>query len=164
MTKKGKDDAKWPEDHQNFRIKHGLLAENDEVWSASHLLKGVPRGAAGTTRECDVVDIAWQHALKCHPDLTPTEVSEGLIVDISQSVNRVPWCLNKVRSLTGSSKLYSFARDEVLNPQQHLSLLGFPPCDLSNLSKTAVYDLASEAMAMPNVTAVAICLAHTLQT
>ena len=79
-----------------------------------------------------------------------------------KSLSRETWTHNKIRALTTSARLYSFSSNSILRPEHHFALMGYPAVDLSQVSRKQAYDLVGEAMAMPNVTALAVSLAIAL--
>ena len=72
----------------------------------------------------------------------------NVTVDVSQSLNRKPWNVG-VPTLTTSSLLFSFDRQRIICPAEHLRIMGFGTCNVSNLSSRQLRSLAGEAIALP---------------
>eukprot|EP00971_Amphidinium_carterae_P286776 5693616-Amphidinium_carterae.3 len=144
--------AKWQEKHQSFRIKHGLP---DEMWSATRELRGIR-----TDREKDVIDLCWQYQRKLFPECLPQKLHQNLLVDVSQSGDRTPWCYG-ARSLVKASRIYSFDKDRTLQPAELFALLGSPlrehkPELTRVLKPNELHALAGDAFAAPCVALAAI--------
>jgi hypothetical protein len=74
-------------------------------------------------------------------------VSQGLMCDVSQAIDRRPWAYH-LRTITTSSAIYNFTRDRTLLPQEILRVYGWSP-DATNNTYEEVADLVGETMALP---------------
>ena len=93
----------------------------------------------------------------------PDNQGARFYIDVSQDVQRRPWTLNWLRSLTTSTELFAMAEDRLLIPEEHYRLLGYPPdINLDNLSKLAKKDLAGEAMSPASVGLILLCALNAL--
>ena len=115
-----------------------------EKWSAKHDLRGVK-----TPRAVDVIDLAYAH----QPHLP-------LFADLSQAGPRRPWAPH-LRSMVAASCYYSFARDRIVLPREHLALLGFPASvkvDMPGMSDGKLRQLAGEGMGLPCIALISLCV------
>ena len=142
------DTSLWPDKHKAWRKQHNLPEVMLQKWSNQALLQGL--GKPLSSREVDLIDT-------CYAFLTSSreadEVKQNAVVDVSQSLDRTPWCMGKVRSLTTSSRFYVFACDMMLTAEHLFALLGFGEVNLEPFHgrMSAASDLAAEAMSVPSV-------------
>lgn len=123
------------------------------------------RGLAGTGRQKDILDVAFLsscHQLGLHPASREAEEaarghatgSLGLLVDVSQSVQRRPWSLSNLHTVTTSTKAYSCLLERVLAPEEVLLIYGWPRAMAEanhNLGRAAMRNLVGETMALPTI-------------
>ena len=145
---------RWREHHEEFRKKHEL--KSVESFTATHLR--MHPELTKNERVADLIDIAWEHAKK-KSQLQESELMARLFLDTSQSVQRLPWTWSTLRTLTTSSKVFSFAELRYMEPVEMLRCLGFTKevCERASetLSSGQLADIGAEAMAAPTV---ALCL------
>ena len=105
--------------------------------------------------DCVVVQVMANKKRKCTPRTTLGEISDVLqttLADLSQSHARQPFNSTDVaRTLTTSSRLWSFAQHRFLRAEEHFSLQGFSRA-LSvpdSLKESEVRSLAGEGIALP---------------
>ena len=72
------------------------------------------RGLRAGPREKDVLDVCFVAATQKHPSLSPAELRAKLWVNVSQSVERLPWSLEPP-CFSQNSLAYSYHRDVVLS-------------------------------------------------
>ena len=155
---KGSKSKAWIKMHAEVRKQMGI--ENTASWTAKQspsMLEGLHQ----RQRALEVVDMAVAVTALQHPHESPDEINARLFVDVSQSASRKPWSSDAVlRTLTGSSRIFSPRYGRVLLPHEHLAVLGFPRVIEATESLTAseVRDLAGDAMSVPSITMIVIAL------
>lgn len=125
------------------------------------------RGLAGTPRQKDILDIAFlshSHRLNLHPGSDEAKEAArssvpgglGLVVDVSQSVERHPWSYERLHTVTTSTRAYSFSLERVLAAEELLMMHGWPR-EIAEaphtIGRAAMRDLVGETMALPTVAA-----------
>ena len=123
------------------------------------------RGLSGTPRQKDILNIAFLSTCQrlgldpASPEAAAAARSGdpgglGLLVDISQSVNRHPWTLGRLHTVTTSTKAYSFALERVLAPEEVLMMYGWPrPMAEAphSIGRSRMRNLVGETMALPTI-------------
>eukprot|EP00971_Amphidinium_carterae_P331555 6465197-Amphidinium_carterae.1 len=147
----GAKGQKWKKQHECFR-EAGGMAMSAAMWTQAN-----PGIADPTSRVGDLMNIAWEVAKRNNTEMDEMTLAKRLYLDTSQAVARQPWTTTAcLRTLTTSSRIFSFHRKRHLLAEEHLRALGFPPhvCEkvAAELSPAQMMDLAAEAMAVPCVT------------
>jgi hypothetical protein len=104
------------------RTKHNV-PKTSKPWTSKPgvVLRGVP----DSDRMRDVIDTCFAVERSKAPDMKLQDLLCGLIVDVSQQVNRQPW--SRIgRTALPSSILYSFEHDSTLSGAASMKLLGWP--------------------------------------
>ena len=113
--------ASWSSRSADMRASLGVPLQY-RPWTSRKtvLLRGLRAGP----REKDVLDVCFVAATQKHPSLSPAELTAKLWVNVSQSVERLPWSLEPP-CFSQNSLAYSYHRDVVLSGMSQLSLLGW---------------------------------------
>ena len=156
------DAPQWVQQSKQIRSRLGIHQET-RLWTSRHDFVGT--GLPRTHRVFEVLELAVLQTLG-----TPDRIAKGkknqkwlkeqviaadLVVDISQNPVRKAFTKNgKWPCLTTSSQLYSFARDSMLLPIEHLLLQGHRrsvhvPRSMSVKGQQHIKDLAGEGMSLP---------------
>ena len=150
--------AGWCKTHEAARRMERLPAIS---WRAQRYLTGVPP----LERPRDVLDLCYQRYWKATEERYKKEGKDfqsligedGLIAcrlfaDLSQDGRRKAFAPH-LRSMCSSSAYYTFDRDRMISPWEHLEFLGWhvSRLRLDGLTLHAVRDLAGEAMAAPSI-------------
>ena len=139
--------------HAEIRKKENLPAV---MWSVSRSLAGC--GAA--PRAIDVIDLTYSRFhKKCTEDGQIPNSDDGLFdhcswyVDISQEVGRRAYTDGRLRALCGGTTYYSYQRQRLLLPEEHLMCMGWARGSYSreHISDHSLRDLAGESMAPPAI-------------
>ena len=85
------------------------------------------------------------------------------MVNVSQDIARRAWGY-VCPTLCKSSELFSYDRQRMIHPAEHLITLGFDisGLKLSQFSHKELKDLSGDSMAMPCVVTVMACVLHSL--
>ena len=171
-TSSGQFKNGWQQSHEKMR-KLNELGPEYYRWTSHHEMKGM----AKLPRLRDCVNIAcelwqkqeWQQLKHVSPAATLTDVQVHkcpLLLDVSQSADRKPFAVDKMRAMCSSSTFYYFPQDRCLLPKEHLFLAGWPSeagaVSVEGLSPTQIRDLAGESMSLPCVTLALASLALAL--
>ena len=127
----------WRAKHEEVRVECGV---GSALWTPGRRLDDVPTEPAR-----DLLDLAYQVVQKAEPGRDMSDC----FVDISQDGKHRPWCRGYIRSITTSTKWWSFKLQRALLPEELLQILGFDGVELGSLSKAAISDLLAESIALP---------------
>eukprot|EP00971_Amphidinium_carterae_P269387 5344227-Amphidinium_carterae.3 len=139
LAKRTKDE----ENGQKWRNKHAKMkpqaASRESTFSELNLVRGI----SPTPRYIDAIDVCWAINSK-HPD------ASQLVLDVSQDLERRPWSMEVIPTLTKSSDVFAFAVGRTLAPEEHLRALGFDlsKLQLAGLSAGQICDLAGDSMSV----------------
>ena len=132
----------WQKASRAMRAKHKLTPFNEHVYT-------VPSSAGFTARVKDLLDVGFQ---------MNSRNPEALFCDVSQSVQHTPWVRSKLRSITTSSRYWSYSAERLLEPQELLRAFGFEP-DCTGVSKHHLQNLLGECMSPPCIGIIILTLA-----
>ena len=149
----------WVSHHESVRSKENLRRDIPP-WIREEDVQLTPM----TDRVRDLINLAWEFAITKYPEKASSELQKELWVDTSQSGHWQPWSFGTLRAITTGSDFYSFARRRWLHPLEVFAIMGFDPKTMrvAGMSPNHLRDLVGEAMALPAVGAVALCLSHAL--
>ena len=115
---------KWKAHSASVRAKYNIPS-GDGAWSwvsqPGRNLSGLPQ----TPRVLDCLDICFAVARARNPQAPMAKVAEGLLVNVSQSVGRIPLTYSMPTPAT-STLVYSFKHDQIVSPMAVLRYLGWP--------------------------------------
>ena len=110
-------------------------------------------------RVLDSIHIAFQLGCDSQP-----QRAANFVLDVSQQVERRPWrAPDGFRSMTRSSEYFLYSQDRLALAVEHLRVLGFPSnSKLDGLTGANLRCLSGDAMAMPCVTLLLLCILHAM--
>ena len=153
------DEPKWKTHERKMKEAMGwhLLTpsqQRDKQWCARSTLRGL---GLWQHRARATIEVCWLRSvfdkLKGNMTLPFSEedrrmLAADLYVDYSQSMSRLPY--GSLRTITTSSRMYSFALDRVIMPQENFFLLGWPrSLQCSFLNDTEARNISGEGQVLP---------------
>ena len=134
----------WRKKHDSVWRSWGL--SQSEKWADAHLVRGVSQSA----RVVDCINICHAyHVKQCGS-------SKDVLIDTSQDIERRPWGVRSMGTLTRSSDIFSFNNQRSLAPLEYLRCLGFDIASLKlhDVSPGQIQDMAGDAMGAPCISLV----------
>ena len=141
-----KEWATWKTHSSVIRSKHNLPKQS-KSWTGRPgiCLRGVPN----LDRVHDVIDCAFSIHRAKNPKASTKELVDGLMVDISQAVQRKPWSVG-ARTVTTRTHFYVFSEDCSLAGASHMKLMGWPTSRLGQqFTDHELRVLAGESYSLP---------------
>eukprot|EP00971_Amphidinium_carterae_P342084 6481258-Amphidinium_carterae.1 len=129
----------WLKSHEKLRSK--LQSGSSVLWCDTHELHGLP----STARVVDALNLTASLFKNENKDAG----QEQVLIDFTQDMSRKPFQAGAFRTITRTTEFYSFSRDRVVLPAEHLCVLGWCNVKLEELSPGEVKDLAGDGMALP---------------
>lgn len=144
--------ARWRSQSASVRGSLGV-GPNFHPWTSrpTTQLHGVPQACDRLKEMIDIcyIDAMQQNARLAKEEQRPEhEIVKGLVLDLSQAVQRKPWGYG-VRTLHKNSVLYACEVDAVLPPQMLFRMHGFPDSTVMQGSPAQLSALVGESWSLP---------------
>jgi hypothetical protein len=126
-------------------------------------IKGFTRGLPPSIRMQDAANVGFLAACKkANAEPSDPRIVQGHFIDLNPSVHMKVWGM--ARGMCTHSLFYSYELERVLEPQEHLQLLGYDAAalNLEHLSEANVKDLAGNAHCLRQATIVLAAMLHSV--